>query len=408
MPHILIPGIAKKREIVLNLAKEMGLSVTVLDESRSTFLNRHDVKFVKTDLNSKEAILKAVESIHAERPIDAVVPVLDRGVLPSAWISKKFGFKGNSESCMKAARHKGLLRSFLAQYEDLGVHSRLITSLDELRQAALDIGYPLILKPAGGTLSIGVFKIRSEADLETAFVELQRIANPKANSIFHSTKNEFVVEQFLEGPEFSVEGVSSNGIAQFAGVTEKWKRVSDFVETKHLFPARLSTENRETIIDCAARALQAIGWKFGGFHVEVILTQRGPRIVEINGRLGGDYISTHLVPLASGINIWRENLLSFLGERVHFEPSSFGHACVAFKVAESSGTLHSIEGNEAFMADRNAREFFQEIPTGNEVSHCRTSSGEVRLAAVITLGASSEDALRSAEIGLQKIQVTIG
>jgi biotin carboxylase len=308
---------------------------------------------------------------------------------------------------MHAARHKGFMRKVLDEFKDLAPKSRLVTSLETFRQAALEIGYPFIVKPAGGTLSIGVFKVQHEADLESTFSELQKIAKPSANSLFLSSENEFVVEEFMEGPEFSVEGVSSYGTAHFAGVTEKWKRSSDFLETKHLFPARITNQVKSEIIECANRALQAIDWQFGGFHIEIILTQKGPRIVEINGRLGGDYISTHLVPLASGINIWRENLNAFLGNEVQFVQRSLGHACVSFKVAESSGIFYSIEGIESLSDRKRVKAFFPEIAFGSSVSHHRSSTGELRLAALITLGESSEEALIEAEKSLEKIEFNL-
>jgi hypothetical protein len=82
MPHILIPGLAKKGEVVLNVAKEMGLTVTIIDEKRADFLDCHSVNFVSANLNSISDVLEKANAINAEHKIDAVVPVLDRGVLP--------------------------------------------------------------------------------------------------------------------------------------------------------------------------------------------------------------------------------------------------------------------------------------------------------------------------------------
>ena len=222
----------------------------------------------------------------------------------------------------------------------------IVSSYEDLIKAANYVGYPFIFKPVGSASSKDIFKVDKNTDLEKLYQTMLTASDPSIDLMFNFYPNIYIVEQFMAGNEFSVEGVASEGEIYFAGITEKWKEEKYFIEKKHLFPARLSHNHENLIYDVAKKALLAIDWKYGAFHLELILTENGPKIVEINGRLAGGYITTHLVELARGINIIKASYSAALGLPIDIEKKWEKSACVHFKFAHKEGILKAWNGKD--------------------------------------------------------------
>src|SRR5262249_51439024 len=138
---------------------------------------------------------------------------------------------------------------------------------------------PAILKPVRGSASCSVIKIDGPAAIEAAW-----------NAFPETERNRFIVEEFLEGPEFSVESFSFNGFHSILAVTEKHCSES-FVELGHVLPAALPKQTEDEIVACVRNFLDLVTLKDGPAHTEVKLTLAGPRIVEGHNRVGGDKIN---------------------------------------------------------------------------------------------------------------------
>ncbi|UTT59426.1 ATP-grasp domain-containing protein [Cellulosimicrobium cellulans] len=164
--------------------------------------------------------------------------------------------------------------------------------------------FPVVVKPVDYSSSSGVALVTDEEQLRAAL----RTAQQK------SFRGVALVEEFVRGPEFSVEGVVSDGRAIVVGVTQK--QVTDppwFVETGHLFPAELPEEARSALVDEACRAVAAVGLTACAFHCELRLGPDGPVCIEIAGRSGGDQIP-RLVWEATGCDLYLAELAAILGE----------------------------------------------------------------------------------------------
>ena len=134
-------------------------------------------------------------------------------------------------------------------------------------------------------------------------------------------RTEYLLEAFADGREFSVELALVDGTVRFSGVTEKWvTSPPSFVEIGHVFPARLPARQRQALLDAARSATQALGLDTGVFHIELRWTSTGPRIIETNPRPGGDHITTHLVPLATGIDLFKLHLRALLADSETMPP----------------------------------------------------------------------------------------
>ena len=139
-----------------------------------------------------------------------------------------------------------------------------------------------------------------------------------------------------------VESVIQNGNINIIGITEKITN-NQFEEVQHTHPAPIDKNNEKRIKETVKKVLKAIGADNCTTHTEIKLTKEGPRIVEVNGRMGGDYINTDLVPLARGINIVRATLQVSLNESIRdaISPKFNKGASVRFIIPSHAGTIKS-------------------------------------------------------------------
>ena len=169
-----------------------------------------------------------------------------------------------------------------------------------MRLAAASDKPKLIFKPVDGAGSKLVMAVNATQYSDPEWVRQ------------HVSHYPVLMEEHMEGKEFSVESFTAQGVHHFAGITEKFIDASSFVETGHVFPAELSDETARGIQEYVGRVLTALGVDNTAAHTEVILTPAGPRIIETHTRVGGDAIPL-LVREATGIDLYE------LGARIQIE-----------------------------------------------------------------------------------------
>ncbi|MFS1350589.1 ATP-grasp domain-containing protein [Enterococcus faecium] len=136
----------------------------------------------------------------------------------------------------------------------------------------------------------------------------------------NSKSQKIIIEEFLIGEELSVEIFCSNGEPQVIQITDKKTTgAPHFVELEHNEPADLDTKDESEVVNLAKSAVLSCGIDQGAAHVEIMLTKDGPKLIELGARLGGDFITTDLVPLSTGVNLVKNVLLHSLGEKTNLK-----------------------------------------------------------------------------------------
>lgn len=296
---------------------------------------------IVADIRDPQSVFTAIiNSPYAS--FDALIPATDYVTAVTAQVATKFGLFSNSVASTRFARNKDLAR---IQYAKMGIPSakfRVVTNYQSALQAASELGFPLVLKPTNTASSIDVFFIRNANELTQRFSEIQQLTTSYMN---FSVRPEYLMEEFLQGPEFSVELFLNADHIAFAEVTEKHTTQPPFfVELAHLFPTSIAIDQKPALIDTAYRAARALGFHDGPLHIEVKLTPTGPKIVEINGRPGGDNITSDLIVDAYGIDVFKQTVNLYLHQPVNFEQRSQRFAATVFFFAKHSGTLTGIDG----------------------------------------------------------------
>jgi len=405
--HILILNPSPKRLRALEVAKEMNLKISIADTKLNPIFQNYINRFIDIDLTKIDRTLSVLKTEHEKESFSGVITFLDRGVEPSSIIASNLGLRGNPLLAAKATRHKYLLRETLKKNGIKQPRFQKVASYEDFVEAADYVGYPFIFKPVGSASSKAIFKVEENTNLEKIYQKMLIASDPSLDLMFSLYPNTYIVEQFMIGNEFSVEGVASEGEIYFAGITEKWKDENYFIEQKHLFPARLTEFDENIIYSTAKSALSAIYWKCGAFHLELMLTHDGPQIVEINGRLGGDYITTHLVELARGVNIIKASYSAALGLPINIKQKWDKGACVHFKFAHREGVLKSLNGAEHLKDSPHIKDIIFEKNIGDLIRLPPKKFDECRLVGIVTQADTSEQALNVADVSINQITAEI-
>jgi biotin carboxylase len=318
----------------LRLAHDQGLSIAFLTSDLGKYDSDPDAartirelagEIVECDTNRPETIEKALRAL--PDPVRGIMTVMEYFVPVAAAVAHAMGLPGLDPAAAATARDKGRGR-LVCQERGVPVpRFRFVASLDVLDEVLAEVGLPCVIKPVDESASIGVTLCRTRQQAADRMSEL--IAS-RANSKGQPRVPGGLVEECLFGHEVSVETFSHAGRTVVLGVTDKLLGpVPHFVELGHTFPSGLPAERTRAAADVALAALAAIGFDFGPAHVEVKLTERGPVLIEVNARAGGDFVPD-LVRHATGVGLLEQTIIASTSGTPDLRPTRSGGAAIRF------------------------------------------------------------------------------
>lgn len=377
-------------------AKEMGLDVVVVD------MNLDAVGF-KVPGIEKEIIstidIQAVISAAKRHRIDGIMTLAtDMPMRTVAAVAKEMNLIGIDEETALKATNKAEMRKAL-QVNNVPIPKfYVVSNKDEYKDVVKQFNVPFIVKPADSSGSRGIFEVK-DIHNEDLIVEAYEYCHP------FSRVGDVVVEEYMEGPEVSVETLTVNGECHVIQITDKLTTgAPHYVEMGHSQPTMLSKEIAEQISKVAKAANKAIGIKNGPSHTEIIVTKQGPKIVELGARLGGDNITTHLVPLSTGVDMVECCIKIALGEIPDIKKKwNKGSAIRYFE--QHAGVIDSIEGVDKAEEIDGVQQISIVHGVGEEVTEIN-SSGE-RMGFVIAQDVDVDAAIKDCLAALTKINVII-
>ncbi|MFD8847643.1 ATP-grasp domain-containing protein [Streptomyces sp. NPDC059604] len=284
------------------------------------------------DLSDPDAVIAAGRTLAERHAVAGVLTWDEYQLVPAARLAQLLGLPGSHPDAMRACRDKGRTRTVLADHQVGSAASTRVTSLLEAVLAAESIGYPIVLKPASNAASLGVIRVDNGEDLASGW----EFATSGVGGV-GSESDDVLVEEYLDGPEVSVECVTHRGVTAAVAVTRKTVGFAPyFEEIAHSVDARdpLLAE----VAPVATAAVAALGISTGIQHVELRLTDRGPRIIEVNARIGGDLIG-RLVSLATGLDLPRIAADLACGTAPNLAPTHSQAAAIRLLYPETTGTL---------------------------------------------------------------------
>ncbi|MFI0967927.1 ATP-grasp domain-containing protein [Streptomyces sp. NPDC021080] len=350
--------------------------------------------YVTADFRDEEALRRTVRAVALEHDASLIYHIGREETMVSAYeVAEELRAELNPAAAIRVLADKHAMRELLAKRGLSPVAFVAAPTRREVPDAVRRIGFPAVVKPAALAGSRGVYLWREPADQVpwTALLDQYGYDGP------------FLVEEYLRGPEYSVETLSQDGRHQVVGITGKLLGPPPlFVETGHVHPAPLPEDRRRAVEDLTEQFLTACGYRFGPAHTEVIWTPRGPRIVESQARLGGDRIP-RLIELATGLDIEQAVFAALKGAPVK-PPTPTAAAAVRFFTLPP-GHVDAIRGLETVEALGHVDELSLRLSPGDTVPEVRDSKS--RHGHVIVSGASPEEAQARCAEALAAIEVVI-
>ena len=311
---VLIFGVGPLQQSIINRAKKMGLYTVGIDPCEDATCRGDVDAFEVIGGQDYDGTCAVVEKYG----IDAIVTAAtDKPLVMMARIAEKYGFPFYSVEAAQWSTDKFQMK----QRFELGVipHAKGVLvrpgnwqlSVDDTGQKLLagsqELYLPVIVKPRDNSGSRGVKLCRTKEELEQSMAE----------ALEYSKLDSVLVEEFIEGPEYSIEGLHFDGKSEVIQFTEK--KTTEFpynVELCHIQPANISDENKQKIREIMAKIGKALKFENCPSHTELKINERGIFVIETSPRLGGDYITSTLTPLSTGINMEDQLLHIALGENV--------------------------------------------------------------------------------------------
>ena len=341
MKKIAIIGASELQNPLILKAKEMGYETHVFAWECGDIGEKTADYFYPISITEKEEILEKCKEIN----VDAVCTIAsDLGNVVASFVARQMGLPANSEYCIKVSSNKYEMRKAFAENNIAVPRFVEITNTDSLDLLG-EIQYPVIVKPTDRSGSRGITKLDSPKGLGEAIKK----------AIDLSFEKKAIVEEYIEGNEYSMECISFEGEHKMLAVTKKYTTgAPHFIETGHMEPSDLSEQAIEKAKEEIFKALDALDIKMGASHPEFKVDREGNiKIIEIGARMGGDCIGSDLVRLSTGYDFTKMVIQTALGEKPNFKKEiELSNAAVKYIFSEDDyKLLKSIKDNNPGIID---------------------------------------------------------
>lgn len=393
---IMILGASILQLPAIQKAKAMGLQVVAVD------MNPDAVGFsepgIEKEVISTIDIPKVLEAAKRHR-IDGIMTLAsDMPMCSVAAVAREMGLVGITEDTAVKATNKAAMREAL---QNAGVpipRFFKVSSREEYGQAVAAMTGPFMVKPADNSGSRGIIKVDSPSDPEA-------VAQAYRYSLQSSRSGDVVVEEYMQGPEVSVETLTVDGVCHVIQITDKLTTgAPHFVEMGHSQPTEHDPDTVEKIRQVAIAANHAIGITNGPSHTEIIVSAEGPKIVELGARLGGDCITTHLVPLSTGVDMVECCIRIALGQTPDLQEKWKKGSAIRY-FDQTSGTVQAIEGIDEARRLPGIRQISIVHGVGESVGEIDSSGA--RMGFVITQSGTAVEAVRICQRAMDTVKITI-
>jgi len=368
-------GYPGKRRIYERIA-ELGVRIVVAEEaghwsqqlvSDAVAAEWLEVEVTGTPDTDAAAVLDALADAGV-RP-DGVLTFWEFSVPVVARVAAALGVPGNPVEAVDAARSKLRTRQVS---EHMGLptpKSQRVRSLDELYAAASEIGFPAVVKPEFGASAVGCVRVDSTASLSGVYAIVRRSIAGEEVMDFRAG-NDLLFEEYLDGVEFDVDLVMQDGEPVFSSVSQNWPTAEpSFQETGLHCPPDHNARAVRRLVELSVNTVQGFGLHRGVLHVEGKCTTQGPRIVEVNARMGGGRIHEY-VEAVWGVDLIEAHVHGALGLPQRLTPSRKPRCAIvnALVYASATGRLAALPFGTSTPDGRLGLEIDLEASVGQMVS----------------------------------------
>ncbi|MCQ2591995.1 MAG: ATP-grasp domain-containing protein [Treponema sp.] len=309
--NCLILGAGLMQKPAITASKKMGYNTVVIDGDQNAVCVPLADEFYKIDLKAREEILELAKQLQEKGGLKAVFTAGTDFSASVSYVCEKLGLPAHSFEAAVNASVKTQMREC---FEKAGVpspkfqrvdKSELSSPLDLLESILEKMTFPLVVKPVDNMGARGCRMVRSQIEFLPAI----------QSAVDASRSGNAIVEEYMEGPEYSIDALIYNGTMTITGFAERHIYYPPyFIEMGHTMPAILEKSVHDQLISVFALGAASLGLTCGAAKADIKFTKNGPMIGEIAGRLSGGYMSGWTYPYASDLNLTQQALLIASGE----------------------------------------------------------------------------------------------
>lgn len=395
-PHLLLVG--GKDSGFASIA-ELDIRITLLQERVNLTpwqTERADTLIVydRLDANLAESTAVFLHGQHGSGPFDAVLSFAEKHLLAAARIGERLSIVHNPLSAVRDSRDKLLTRALLDRLGLLGVPYRACHSLAEAIAFQAELAASVILKPTTGSGSRGVRLVDGPDGLVSGW------------EYTAAGGTAVIAEEYIPGPEVSVETLTLDGKHEVLAVTEKITiGPPSFVETGHQLPAHLAPAVQETVTTTVTALLDALGHQWGPAHTEFKIREDGtPVVIETQTRFGGDQI-WQMVELVTGVRLAAATAAAMLGAAGPTRVAPAAQAAAIRFFAHENTVVRAIGGPDEARGLPGVVTVHIRASVGQQLG--RLAGSDSRQGYVLATGANRREAVDRAEAAYRAVRFVV-
>ncbi len=387
---VLILGAGFMQGVAIRAAKRKGWRVIAVDGNPMAVCAGEADLFEPIDLKDRTALIALARRLQARFGLDGVFTAATDFSASVAAVAEACGLPGHTLTAAENASDKVRMRTRFAESNVpspryVGIKADTSAQAAELLRRA-GISFPVVVKPADNMGARGCRTVGDEGCLQAALDD----------AIRYSRTGTAIVEEYMDGPEFSIEALVFDGEFRLTGLADRHIFFPPyFIEMGHTIPSGCAPADAERIIQVFQAGIKALGLTHGAAKGDIKLTSRGPMVGEIAGRLSGGYMSGWTFPYSSGLDLTAAALELAVGNR----PSSLDvkRDDVAAERAWISipGKVRNVYGLETAEKGAFVHDVFPRAGIGDTVTFPRNNVE--KCGNVLASAASREEAVQAAE-----------
>lgn len=321
-------------------AISLGIDVNLASQGEWAISSPHSAG-IDVPLQDHRTALTTLVELFKQRQYDAVIGTDDSTLELAAKLAKKIGLQQNPPTAVRLARRKDLSRQCLHQ---AGIQVPAFSVVEVSEHQLPDkphFGFPCVIKPLALSGSRGVIRANSYEGLNQGIQRSLKIISEQTDLY---EKTHLLLEQFIPGREFAIEGILSDGQLDVLAVFDKPDPMEGpyFEETYYISPARVTLNEKQILVETAQNACRAFGLVTGPVHAECRLNKQGAWLIELAARtIGG--LCSRLLSFGTGYSLEQLVLANAIGLELPLELND-GAAGVLMLPTEEAGILRRVEG----------------------------------------------------------------
>ncbi|MGL1891746.1 MAG: ATP-grasp domain-containing protein [Spirochaetaceae bacterium] len=353
--NIFILGAGVMQIPVINKAKKMGHFVLCADGNSEAIGKSLPDIFYPIDLKDKVGLLNIAEKFHKKHTLHGVFTAGTDFSSSVAWITNKLNLPGITYEAAMNATDKIRMRAKFNEYNVPSPKYVEYSADMNINNIMGEMQFPVVIKPVDSMGGRGVCKVSN----------IEELVKASDLAISHSKTSRAIVEEYIDGPEFSLDALVIDGKVEVFGFADREIMFPpSFVEMGHTIPTNISEDMKNEIVTVFSQGVKALGINYGSAKGDMKYSVNGPVIGEIAARLSGGYMSGWTYPYSSDIDLIKGGIELALGQDLTIRKEDRGYYSAERAFISIPGVVKEIFIKEK---DKSIKDIFTNCKVGDVV-----------------------------------------